>query len=348
MKIESSGRRVSLRDIAKLLGVSHVTVSMALRNSPRISEKARNEIREFADQMGYKPDPMLIALSSFRLGKQSIPIHSAIGWINFWPKPDELRRFKEFDLYWKGAYAAAAKAGYRLEEFRLGGDINPTRLHQILIARGIRGLLLPPHPKPQPDWGDFPWAEYFVIRFGRSISSPITHVVTADQVANTMLAFEEIQKRGYNRIGLITEETRVRESGHIEGGFILAQQNVEKEDRVPIFSMGSFSAKHRSESIAAWIKEHQVDAIFTDVAGVPSLLAKAGIKIPDDVSLAVSSVLDGNADAGIYQHPEEIGRVGFLMLNSLISDGTTGIPPIFRQDLLEGSWVDGASLPSKV
>ena len=348
MKIESSDRRVSLRDIAKQLGVSHVTVSMALRNSPRISEKVRTEIREFADKVGYKPDPMLVALSSYRLSKQSTPIHSAIGWINFWQKPDELRRFKEFDLYWKGAYAAADKSGYRLEEFRLGANINPIRLHQILSARGIRGLLLPPHPKPQPHWGDFPWSEYCVIRFGRSISSPNTHVVTADQVANTMLAYEEIQKRGYSRIGLITEETRVRESGHIEGGFILAQQNVAKEDRVPIFSFGSSSAKQRGEAIAGWIKEHQVDAIFTDVAEVPSLLAKVGIKIPDDVSLAVSSVLDGNADAGIYQHPEEIGRVGFLLLNSLINDGAMGIPSIFRQDLVEGSWVDGASLPSKV
>lgn len=58
-------------------------------------------------------------------------------------------------------------------------------------------------------------------------------------------------------------------------------------------------------------------------------------------------ILDAKADAGIDQHPEEIGRVGFLMLNSLINDRSRGIPDIFRQILVEGSWVDGSSLPDK-
>jgi len=33
------------------------------------------------------------------------------------------------------------------------------------------------------------------------------------------------------------------------------------------------------------------------------------------------------------------------MLNSLINDDTRGIPGIFRQNLVEGSWGDGTSLP---
>lgn len=341
-------KRYSQRDIAKELGVSHVTVSMALRNNSRVSERVRNEIRQFADRVGYRPDPMLSALSNYKNDKGSRCIHSSIGWINFWQKPDELRRYKEFDFYWKGAFAAAEKFGYRLEEFRLGGDISPKRLHQILGARGIRGLLLPPQQNPQLAWDDFPWSEYFLVRFGRSLPSPNTHIVTADQVTNTMLAFDEIQKRGYRRIGLIAEDTRIRGSGHLfEGGFILAQRNVDKSDRVPVFPFGSLPADQRGRAIAAWIKKHRVDAVFTDVAQIPGLLAEAGIKVPDDVGLAVTSILDANCDSGIDQHPEEIGRVGFLMLNSLINDGAKGIPTIFRQNLIEGSWVDGKSLPPR-
>ena len=47
------------------------------------------------------------------------------------------------------------------------------------------------------------------------------------------------------------------------------------------------------------------------------------------------------------QHPEEIGRVGLLMLKSLINDGARGIPPIFRQIQVEGSWSDGDSAPPR-
>ena len=109
------------------------------------------------------------------------PICAGIAWINAWPKPDDLRKHREFDFYWKGAYAAADKFGYRLEEFQLGRDMSPHRLHQILSTRGIRGLLLPPH-HIVPDWKDFPWSEYSVVRFGRSVQHPDTHLVTADQV----------------------------------------------------------------------------------------------------------------------------------------------------------------------
>jgi LacI family transcriptional regulator len=58
-------------------------------------------------------------------------------------------------------------------------------------------------------------------------------------------------------------------------------------------------------------------------------------------------VLDGGADSGMDQHPEEIGRVGMLLLNSLIHDGAHGIPAIFRQTVVEGRWVDGSSLPDR-
>lgn len=234
--------RVSLRDIAKRIGVSHVTVSLALRDHSRISLVVRQKIRQAAEEMGYRPDPMLSALANYRKGKSAAPITATIAWINAWDDPPALRSHKEFDLYWKGAAATAEKFGYRLEEFQLGGHSKPQRLHQILASRGIRGLLLPPQ-RPHPNWGDFPWGEYSVVRFGRSLQDPRTHLVTADQVANT--------------------------------------------------------------------------------------------------------VLDTTVDAGINQQPEEIGRVGFLMLNSLINDGARGVPKIFRQILVEGSWVDGASLPDR-
>jgi hypothetical protein len=77
------------------------------------------------------------------------------------------------------------------------------------------------------------------------------------------------------------------------------------------------------------------------------LLHKAGYRVPDDIPVAVTSILDGGADSGMDQHPEEIGRVGMLMLNSLSRDGARGVPTIFRQILVEGSWVDGSSLPDR-
>ena len=342
--------RVSLRDIGKILGVSHVTVSLALRNNPRISAEMRGKVQQTALELGYQPDPMLAALAQYRKGKSTAPITAAIAWINTWQPPEGLRRFKEFDAYWTGASQAAAKFGYRIEEFRMGGGISPERLHQILTARGITGILLPPQ-NPTPDWGGFPWEKYSTVRFGRSLKHPRTHLVTSDQVANTMLAFEEMQKLGYKRIGFITNEANILSRGHLfEGGYLIAQRILDPKLRLPVLNYKDFenaAAAQQKSAILTWYKKNQPDGIITDVTAVPALLEDAGLRVPDDVGLAVTTVLDMDVDAGIDQHPEEIGRVGFLMLNSLINDGSHGIPEIFRQNLVEGSWVHGKTMPRK-
>jgi LacI family transcriptional regulator len=347
MKPESEPRRVSLRDIAKAIGVSHVTVSLALRNHPRISKAMQQRVQKLAEELGYRPDPMLTALAQYRKAKSDRPVAACIGWINAWPDPTDLRKHKEFDLYWQGASSAAEQCGYRLEEFRFGGSYTPDRLHQILTARGITGLLLPPQGTA-PDWGDFPWHEYSVVRFGRTVPEPRTHLVTSDQMANTRLAYATMRKHGYRRIGFVTDEQRAFQRGHLFlGGFLYAQREDPEEDRVPVLSVIGKASPAMGRKIAAWIEQHGVDGIYTDIPGIPRLLRQQGIRVPQDVGVAVTTVLDAQADAGIDQEPEETGRVALFMLASLINEGVRGIPRIFREVLVGGSWQDGSTLPVK-
>ncbi|UXX83159.1 LacI family DNA-binding transcriptional regulator [Roseovarius pelagicus] len=58
MKERTTGspRRVTIKDIAQTLGISHATVSRALRDSPQISGSTKDRIREAAAEMGYAPD----------------------------------------------------------------------------------------------------------------------------------------------------------------------------------------------------------------------------------------------------------------------------------------------------
>lgn len=343
----NSRQRVSLRDIATKLGVSHVTVSLALRDNPRISKALREKVHETAKELGYRPDPMLVALANYRRAKKDAPVAAGLAWINAWQTAGKLRKYHEFDLYWKGAELAARKYGYNLEEFRVDRECSPKRLHQILTARGIRGILLPPQD-PHPDWCDFPWEHYSVVRFGRSLKKPECHVVSADQAVNTMLAFEKIREYGYERIGFVDCRDRSVKRGHMfQAGFLLAQTDIEPSKRIPILDVNSVPNTGRRKQVADWVKKHKVEAILTGLSDLPDILQKAGIRVPDDVGLAGTTILDIPISAGIDQHSEEIGRVGLLMLNSLINDGARGIPRIFRQILVEGSWVYGPSLPNR-
>jgi len=96
-----------------------------------------------------------------------------------------------------------------------------------------------------------------------------------------------------------------------------------------------------------WLKKNKPDAILTDVGEMRDLLKAAGCKVPRDIGLAALSVLDGNADAGIDQNSEEIGKVAIQLLISLINHNECSIPKICREMLVEGKWANGSTLPAK-
>ena len=47
---------VTLKDVAKVAGVSYATVSRALSGSPEIGESTRKRVIKICEEMGYTPD----------------------------------------------------------------------------------------------------------------------------------------------------------------------------------------------------------------------------------------------------------------------------------------------------
>jgi DNA-binding LacI/PurR family transcriptional regulator len=340
---ESKSPRVTLKDVARAVGLSHAAVSLALRNSKEIAETTRYRVQAAARDMGYKPNPMATGLAHFKRSSTVKPVHAALAWLNCWPDPKKLRSFTEFDRYWKGASACAEKFGYRLEEFLCNDRMPPDRLEKVLLARGINGILLPPTSPDSPDWGDFHWERFSAVRLGRRAESPRIHTVAAAQTANAMLAYDQIRAKGYERIGYAGVPWRVWTHG---AGFLWAQATdwSLKSLVPPFFHTGAAGGQKKLE---AWLRKTKPDAILTDLSELPAMLAKAGYRVPEDIGLAAVTVLDCKIDAGIYQNPEEIGRVAMLVLVSLINDNDRGIPPTQREILVKGSWVDGACLPRR-
>src|ERR1035437_1423642 len=133
-------QRVTLRDLAQKAGVSHVTISRALRNDPSISAARRGEVKKLAEEMGYRPDPSLSALAAYRFARQEHKIQSALAWVNRYQDPKQWRKFGELKAYWIGAEKAAQRFGYHLEEIIWAPGQPVKRLEKILEARGVRGI----------------------------------------------------------------------------------------------------------------------------------------------------------------------------------------------------------------
>jgi DNA-binding LacI/PurR family transcriptional regulator len=332
--------KVTMRDVAREIGVTAATVSLALKNHPRISEARRREIQVTAERMGYRPNAMATSLAHHRHQSRIVPADCGFAWLNAWPRPEELREHEQFDAYWKGASRAADKFGFRLDEFVVHGEMT---LSRILRARNIGGILIPPHAGLDVPWHGFNWDHFSVVRFGHSGRElPPFHAVTADQAGNAYMAFMKMKERGYKRIGFAgVSEKEWRGLA----GFAQAQFDVPLKQRLPPLLHHFGEGRENLEKPLRWIKKHRPDAILIEHGQFFDQLKPLGFEWPRDFGLATTVLPDVPLDSGIDQNPEEIGRAAVLMLLSQIRDNSRGVPRISRQVLISGTWMAGKSLP---
>jgi DNA-binding LacI/PurR family transcriptional regulator len=346
-------RRLTMADVAAKLGVSKIAVSMALRDHHRISIARRREIKRVAREMGFVPDPFLSALAAHRRQRVTTKEHGSVAWINHWKDPKRLRQYKEFEMYWRGASEAALKFGYRLDEIRWDLDCSPKRLEKILLARGIEGVLIPPH-RELVDWEDFDWSKFAVVRFGMSVPSPDSNLVTSDGFRATVMAISKIHEYGYRRIGVtVNDEYNRRIGGNLLSGLFYAQKLLALKPVLPPFLtfLKSRTAEELSRQkavLSIWLKQQKPDALLISDIEVPGLILDLGYRIPQDIAVAGTTVQDiPGVDAGVNQHAEAIGRTAVEMLLKQMNVNERGEPRYPSRILVEGRWQDGKSLPPK-
>jgi DNA-binding LacI/PurR family transcriptional regulator len=291
---------------------------------------------------------MLSSLSAYRQTKKSATIRSTVAWLNQWTNPRDLRRLQEFDAYWRGATEYATRLGYRLEEFVVGKDMTPARLQQILVARNVRGILIPPHTNDLTLPG-FDWSQFSLIRLGISVKQPRAHIVTSDQLNCAAMAFERIWERGYRRIAYVTAHRfDLNTGGNFRAGYLSAQDvHVPLRRHLAPLTLSEENTPTDVRTLRKWLRTVKPDGIITALPNLPELLDQTGCRMPDDVGVAALSLLDGHVDSGVDQNSLEIGRVAMAALASFIQQNERGIPQYCRRILVEGRWVDGSSLPNR-
>ena len=325
--------------VAKALGLAQSTVSMALRDHPSIAKATREEIQTAARNMGYHPNHTAVSLA--RLKRKGI--RGSVAWFNCWANPERLRQFREFDLYWEGATAAAAELGYRIEEYVVNTPSLIASSEKLLRARGVEGILLSPGFLPT-GWKSFNWEDFAVIRFsGPAHETEATfRSVTSNQFGNTLLAMQRMREKGYQRIGFVGLEGTSRLFG---AGFHWGQREVSVENRIPILLLPDATEQEWQILFGNWFRETRPDALLTDVSLLPKLLVRMGRHFPQEIGMATLNTLDCPIDTGIFTNPREVGYTAMSTLGGLIETRSFGVPQNSSQLLIDGTWVDGSSLP---
>jgi LacI family transcriptional regulator len=337
----------TLRDLARAAGVSVASVSMALRNDPRIKAETRAKIHAVAEKLGYRPDPHLADLMGYLRNGRARGFRETIAFVSKMPWND-LKENLIFHEEYTGAAQRAESLGYSVEFHTVSGSMTELRLGRILRNRGIRGIIVMPQLDPKGKsrgYESFPWEYFASVAIGFSCPVPDTHRVMPDQIQALHLALKASQRLGYRRPGLVIErwkDDRVR--NHWTASYLSYQErNFAPRDRIPISS-------NPAQAVSWFVRWKPDFLIGSDIESTVALLRAAGFRSPQDFGYAtLNKQIEGQwaFHSGVWEPFIQVGSAAADLLAGCLNRNEIGLPFHPQIVLLPVVWMDGESAPPR-
>lgn len=268
--------RATVRDVARLAGVSPKTVSNVVNGGVPVRDVTRERVQRALEALDYVPNLSARGLRNGRTGVIVVGL------------PDLTTAYSAEMAH--HFVTASARRGWsvQLEETGTGGSrreaellsrarehlvdglvLNPVLLETSAVQRGVS---LPP-----------------VVLIGE-VEQPVVDHVWVDNVAAAQAVTELLIARGHRRVGVLgvmrSASSRLREQG-FRRAFAAARLPIDPALEIPVRCWDPASGY---ESARSWLSDHEPpDALFcfTDSLALGALhaLAEAGVRVPDDVSV---------------------------------------------------------------
>ncbi|PLW97219.1 MAG: LacI family transcriptional regulator [Marinilabiliales bacterium] len=305
-------RQVTIKDIAKRLGISPSTVSRALKDHPDISYNTRKAVQELAQILGYKPNEVALSL---RTSQSKI-----IGVI----VPEIVHHF--FSSIISGIEEVANEAGYYVMIFQTNESYKKELVYsQTLISSRIDGLIV----SFSKETTDFEHFNTFVknnipiVLFDRVTDDLEADKVLSDDVKGAFLITEHLIQQGYRRIAHYGSPDYM----NISQSRLKGYKNALEKYNIPFDKDLVFKCDTHEDSIKLTQKifseKNHPDAVFAvndlTATGVIVALRKTGLRVPEDVAVAgytnalVSKIVDPPLST-VDQHGYEMGQEAARML----------------------------------
>ena len=188
---------VTIRDVARLAGVSAMTVSRVINDQPRVKDETRHRVNAAIAELAYVPNGLARGLIRRRT--------KTIGLI----VPDIANPF--FTLVVRGAEDVAWRAGYHVILCNTQTDLVRERgyLDDMLAFRVDGVLIAPVSDRSAPQLRVLGRNEVPFVLIDRSIAGFDGDLVQGDSVAGARLLVNHLIELGHRRIGMISEPADV-------------------------------------------------------------------------------------------------------------------------------------------
>lgn len=326
-----------------------MTVSRVLRNAPQVSEATRLRVQEAIEGLNYQPDAHLSRMMHLVRGRKASRVRAVIGVVREYAPENELHDPAYQYVSIRDIQTRAAQHGYLAEEFWLGRDgMTPARLGEVLMARGIEGIIVSPQSSHML-CAQLDFARFSAATFGYGLREPSLHRSAGNMTLGIHQAVEELTQREYRRIGLaISQWVDARAENAYSGAMLHYQEGIAKKNRVPLLLFPHNDLPRCGEAFQAWMKSAKPDALISFHTHVPQWLGKMGLRIPDDVGLVVHDWTEAMGSmAGIHQRRAHVASAAVDLVATQLLHHERGIPEVPRQILIPPAWVDGPSIRPK-
>lgn len=270
--------QVTIKDIARELGISPSTVSRALKDHPDISQETKDTVRKLAEKLNYTPDPIALSLKS----RQSKIIGVIV--------PEIVHYF--FSTVIHGIEDIANSAGYNV----MVCESNETYEREVknvdtLLSSRVDGLLISTskHTVKSGHFRKIQEAGVPMVFFDRVSRDIDTDQVVVDDEVGAFNAVDHLLKTGCKRIALLGSEEHLLIGEQRKLGYLRAHRERGLEPDPAI--MFICDTLETAEKIVPGILKlpDPPDAFFAvndlTAASTMKIVKAAGLKVPGDISI---------------------------------------------------------------
>jgi LacI family transcriptional regulator len=331
-----------MKTIAAEAKVSVMTVSLALRNFPRISDETKKKVLGIAERLGYRPNPMVSNLMIHIRSSRPVPYQANLAYLTAFETARGWEKHPVAALAYQGMCQRAKDVGFLIDTFWLKeARMDRKRLNRMLKSRNIQGVIVAPLPEAGT-LDQFDWSQWSAVALGHSMLSPRIDVVTHHQYHGMSLILRKLKEKGYLRIGLAVEK---QVDDKVDRTFTSCmagyQLRIPTRDRVP-----TYFQKLDPKPVAAWIDKYKPDVVIGH-DGLIYCLQHLGLSIPGDLAVALFAVpsdLEPTV-SGLNQNWKMAGAAAVDAVVAQIYRNEPGIPESPQTIMLEGFWQEGTSTP---
>ena len=319
-------KRYTIHDIAKELNTTASTVSRALQDNPRISQKMRKKVKELARKLDYQPDFRALSL---RTGSGR-----TIGVL----VPQVDRHF--FATVLRGIDEVATQANYNVLICQSYESLAKEQvLTRSLLGGKVDGLIasVSIETKDAKDFEPFVSKGVPLVFFDRVLNSIQASKVVIDDYKGAVLAVEHLISKGCRRIAHFSGPQHIQVYANRTKGYLDTLKKFELQEDLNLIFNGVITRETGCKAMQEILKmSTRPDGLFSsgDYSALGAMLCaiEAGLKVPEDIAFVgfanepFGSIITPTLTS-IDQHALEMGKQAALLLIEEIENKTKTFVP---------------------